>query len=149
MTLKVRFAVLASALLTALFAQNWLTPLGASRAYSQLPKGRVGLGFASLLVAGVAAAVVLWRDRASDEDEPRDAVVTAHPPNRSLVYAGVMLVVLATGLAFFDLDSPFAVYPWAVGLAVFVAAFAFGEERIKIDVTFCFLFSTLVSLEPP
>ncbi len=126
---KRRFVFLFSALLTALFAQNWLTPLGASRAYSQLPKGRVGLGFALFLVAGLVAAAVVWRDGDSAKDGQAGPVGAALALNGGLLYGAVALVVLATGLAFFDIHSPVAVYPWAVGLVLLVGAFVRHGER--------------------
>jgi 4-amino-4-deoxy-L-arabinose transferase-like glycosyltransferase len=108
-----------SALAAGLVAQNWLTPLGASRAYSMLPKGHAALGFGLFLVAGLVAAAALWLD--DEAPEERRGATRATPkraPTGALLYAAVALVALASGLSYLDVESPLAIYPWGAGLVL-------------------------------
>ncbi len=115
---KSRLGLLWAAVLVALLAQLWMTPLGESRAFARLPKEHAPLGFALLLLAGLAVAVVMWLDDSSAREvlpEPREP---GPLPIGGSFYGAVALGVIATGIAFLDVHSAVAIYPWAAGLAM-------------------------------
>lgn len=114
------FILLVAAIALALCGQHVLTPLGGPRAFSQLPKAQAPLGFALLAAAGLLAAFVVWCH------ERRDAAAGAPPrraaPRPRLLNAAVALVVVAVAAVLYDASSHWAIYPWAAGLALLVAA---------------------------
>lgn len=112
-----RLAVFVAAVAVALAAQHVLTPLGASRAFADLSHERVPLGFALLLLAGVLAALA-WRP--CRLEGVRDPV--ASPPPPWALHSSLVAVGLATMLAFFDVETRWAVYPWLGGLVVLLVA---------------------------
>ena len=115
--------LLGAALGLGVLAQQRLTPLGASRAFVDLPKEQAGVGFALLAAAGILAALAMWRER----DDARDGfadTVAAGATRGGLLRAAVASIALATGIAYLDVQSPIAIYPWVIGLMLLVASAA-------------------------
>ncbi len=109
-------AALVGACALAIAGQYVLTPLGALRLYMPGEPAAAPIGFVLLGLAGVVAAfAVLVSER---EDPPSDSAAPATPelPFTPMVVS-VVCVAAATLTVYIDIDNPWAIYVWALGLS--------------------------------
>lgn len=114
--------LLIGAITVACAGQHLLTPLGASRAFADLPHERAPVGFALLLLAGTLAAFA-WRPE-KPPGSTRDAIP---PPAPWALYTALGLVGIATAATYISPFNGWAIYPWTLGLAALFA----GTGRVS------------------
>jgi 4-amino-4-deoxy-L-arabinose transferase-like glycosyltransferase len=131
------WGLLSAAVVLALSAQHRLTPLGAPRAFEDLPHEQAPFGFVLFLIAGAAAAVCIWfddralaarglcRDSGGAPDPPRERLA-ARPLN-----AAVVCVAMSAAVAFIDVQNRWVIYGWAAGLALLIAAVPRQSRRAR------------------